>query len=674
MAVVIVAALGGSFLLIQRGAARAADESIDQALSSTQTAVHDALTSRSDGLRRVTAGLAQVPTYVSRVVQAFAEDDRAALLDQVEEFKQQTGSSWTMIVDRFGVLQAWTYDLNYFGEDMTGGSLIDFALAGDSTQGYWIELDDRGGDVLFQAVGIPIYDPERTTVHGALVNALIVDEIFVSELKTYTGSDVAFFSIDSLGRADVRVGTVPIDEVTTAMGPWDVASAFESNVQTERLELETDRGTLVGALGALTTAAGSPLGGYVGLRSRGAALAAYTRFERTVLWTSLGALLLAVAASYLVSRHITRPVKRLVEMTRRVRDGQYTGDLNVRSADEIGHLADAFQEMMSELKAKDELVHYLQSSSSRTVAMDPEKTEPQGLPVVKVPTNLRSRMLSPGGTLAGRYEILELLGAGGMGVVYRARDRELGEIVAIKTLLPEALEADPSVIDRFKQEIRLARRITHRNVVRTHDLGEEDGMYYITMEYVEGTTLKDLIDKRGALPVNVTLTVGKQLCRALQVAHEEGVVHRDIKPQNIVVEPNGFLKVMDFGIARLAKGNEDSGQQLTAVGSSIGTPDYMAPEQIMGEAVDARTDIYAAGVVLYECMTGKPVFSAPTVHALVVKHIDEEPVDPRNLNALIPQKLSQIVLIALAKKPAQRWQSSEAFYNALDGVKIKVAA
>ncbi len=507
-----------------------------------------------------------------------------------------------------------------------------------------------------------------------LLAALDVDSTFVTEIKSYTGSDVAFFVLDTAGRADVRVSTVPGSDVSAAIGDWDVAAAFERDSSFERLVLDFEDRTLIGALGALRSPAGSPLGGYVGLRNRDVELAAYTQFQRTVGWVSLAGLLLAVAASYGVSRQITKPVKRLVDMTHRIRDGQYTGDISVQSKDEIGQLASAFQDMMFELKAKDELVHFLRSTASRPVDLSDESTPVDPIQAVKVPTDLRSRVLSSGGTLAGRYEILGVLGAGGMGVVYRARDTELGETIAIKTLRPDAMQDDPSLIERFKQEIRLARRITHRNVVRTHDLGEENGMYYITMEYVQGTTLKELVESRGPLPVNVALTIGKQLCRALQAAHEEGVVHRDIKPQNVVVDPNGFLKVMDFGIARLAERTEDSDQQLTAAGSSIGTPDYMAPEQIMGEEVDARTDIYAAGVVLYECLTGKPVFSGPTVHALIAKHIDQTPDDPRTLNPGIPKKLARIVLIALAKKPSERWQSADAFHNALDGLKMESEA
>src|SRR5262249_41956954 len=177
-------------------------------------------------------------------------------------------------------------------------------------------------------------------------------------------------------------------------------------------------------------------------------------------------------------------------------------------------------------------------------------------------------------------------------------------------------------------ELRLARRITHRNVVRTFDLGETNGIYYITMEYVRGTPLATLIREAGKLDVPVALTIAKQLCRALEAAHEEGIVHRDIKPQNLLVEPSGFLKVMDFGIARLAEGPRGELGGLTAVGAVMGTPQYMAPEQILGDPVDGRTDIYACGAVLFECLVGRPVFEVPSIMALVSRQLDEVPPNP----------------------------------------------
>jgi serine/threonine-protein kinase len=309
--------------------------------------------------------------------------------------------------------------------------------------------------------------------------------------------------------------------------------------------------------------------------------------------------------------------------------------------------------LVEDLKEKAALVEYMMQASGGAATT----------PIARPSLATAGDALRPGSLFANRYEVKELLGAGGMGVVYRAFDRELQEPVAIKTLRTEALAGGNVALERFKQEIRLARRIAHRNVVRTYDLGEVGGTYYLTMEYVEGTSLKQLIASRGKLPIPVTLTIGKQLCRALEVAHAEGVIHRDIKPQNMVVEPNGFLKVMDFGIARLA--NPPQGKGLTEAGMSIGTPDYMSPEQLSGSELDARSDLYAAGVVLFECVTGRVPFEAETTWALVAKHLEEEAPDPRTLNGAVPEGLARLILRAMAKAPPDRYQSAAEMHDAL---------
>jgi serine/threonine protein kinase len=316
----------------------------------------------------------------------------------------------------------------------------------------------------------------------------------------------------------------------------------------------------------------------------------------------------------------------------------------------------AFRDLVGDLKEKAALVEYMMGASGSA------PTQPIATSAATVGRQAGDA-LRPGSLFAGRYEVKEVLGMGGMGVVYRAIDRELQEPVAIKTLRPEALALDGVAVERFKQEIRLARKIAHRNVVRTYDLGEVNGMYYLTMEFVEGTSLKQLIESRGRLPVPVTLTIGKQLCRALEVAHDQGVIHRDIKPQNMVVDAAGFLKVMDFGIARLA--NPPKGQGLTEAGMSIGTPDYMSPEQLSGAELDVRSDLYSAGVVLFECVTGRVPFEADTTWALVAKHLEEPVPDPRSLNPEVPASLAAVMLKAMAKQPADRYQSAAQLHDAL---------
>ena len=243
-----------------------------------------------------------------------------------------------------------------------------------------------------------------------------------------------------------------------------------------------------------------------------------------------------------------------------------------------------------------------------------------------------------------------MLGGGGMGTVYEVLDRELGEDIALKIIHPDLLSGESTLEGRCRTEIRLARRISHQNVVRTHDLGEYEGVSFVTMEYVEGITLRELIATRGHVGVSATLAVAGQLARALDAAHKHGVIHRDIKPENLLLDGAGVLKVMDFGIARLAERTD----ALTQVGALIGTPDYMSPEQLLDETVDLRSDLYATGVVLYECLTGRLPLEAKSPISLIAKLLHEEPRPPSALNTKVPPALSALVVRLLAKKPDDR--------------------
>jgi serine/threonine-protein kinase len=261
-----------------------------------------------------------------------------------------------------------------------------------------------------------------------------------------------------------------------------------------------------------------------------------------------------------------------------------------------------------------------------------------------------------------------MIGAGGAGVVFLATDALEGETVALKVLRPDLLRHDAAAPSRLAREVEIARRLSHPNIVRVHALGEADGLHYITMEFAEGSTLRQLIDARGALPVPVVLTLAKQLCRALEHAHQRGVIHRDVKPHNLVVTPGGVLKVMDFGTARLV----EAPRGLTESGVLFGTPAYMAPESLRGGKVDARADVYAAGVVLYEALVGHAPFTGPGTGGaplVVLTHVLESPPrDPAELNPAVPRPLADVVLRALAKDPAERPQSAAALAEALAAV------
>jgi len=261
--------------------------------------------------------------------------------------------------------------------------------------------------------------------------------------------------------------------------------------------------------------------------------------------------------------------------------------------------------------------------------------------------------LTTGATFAGRYQIIEELGKGGMGKVYKVHDTEIKENVALKLLKPE-IAADEKTIERFKNELKYARRIGHRNVCRMYDLNKEEGTHYITMEYVPGEDLKRLIRKVGQLNAEKTISIAKQICEGLAEAHRLGVVHRDLKPQNIMVDEEGNARIMDFGIARTIKG-----KGITGAGVMIGTPEYISPEQVEGKEVDQRSDIYSLGVILYEMVAGTAPFVGDTPLSVAVKHKTEAPRDPKQLNTQIPEDLSRIILRCMEKNREKRYQNVE---------------
>src|SRR5215475_8508642 len=268
--------------------------------------------------------------------------------------------------------------------------------------------------------------------------------------------------------------------------------------------------------------------------------------------------------------------------------------------------------------------------------------------------------LEPGTILADRFEILQLLGQGGMGAVYKGRDIELERLVALKLIRPD-LASHPEILRRFKQELILAREVTHRNVIRIFDLGQAQGIKFITMEYVEGRDLRGLIHDRGKFTTEDAVPIVLQICEALDAAHNAGVVHRDLKPQNVMVDKDGRVYVMDFGIARSL---ETPG--MTQTGALMGTPEYMSPEQAKGEKVDARSDLFALGIIFYEMLTGISPFKADTAMAMMFKRTQERATPLSQLNIGIPGVISDIVSKCLEIKPAERYQTAREVINDLE--------
>lgn len=316
--------------------------------------------------------------------------------------------------------------------------------------------------------------------------------------------------------------------------------------------------------------------------------------------------------------------------------------------DALGRLGRVFDRMVSGMQSREErlqrrlgqLRHEMQQARSRG-------SGPATLTSDESP-------FQSGQVVADRYEILGELGKGGMGTVYHARDRQLGEEIAIKVVRRDLVGQDLNLVERLKSEIRLARRISHRNVVRAHDLGEWQGVYFLTMEYVRGISLAELLNTQAALTVESTLAIGTQLADALAVAHEQQIIHRDIKPENLLVNEEGILKVMDFGLARLAEHTS----RFTQAGYVVGTPGYMAPEQHLGGTVDARSDLFSVGVVLYECLSGRSPFDASSPMAVIDLVLAGRPRAIRELVPQVPPALAAVIDRLLQREPKDRLASA----------------
>ena len=644
-ATVVVVIIGVTLAIAAQQASRAADESVNRVLGSARAAINAQLAGGAAGLTEAAAAFAENAAFRSVVESRVGTD----VLDQAAVAANSLKAKWVQITDGEGMRLAKSDEPGAEAVDMSGSAEVRSALGEETASGFGATRDNE----LIQLAAVPIFGAGRLV--GVLLAARQIDDAFAEQVKMgAAGLQVVFYTSDAQGAMILAASTLgKDDEVVRAISSLPMAA---TDFAESRVEVDLGGVHYVGLVEALSSTAGQKVGGYLMLRDRDAEFASFARLQQSLLLSGGIGIVVAALLSLLIASQITRPVNKLVVATRRAADGDYAAKIPQTSNDEIGVLAGAFRGLLADLREKQELVAFLSSAETANtvrVQISSATTEQR----------IAGAGLTPGSKFAVRYEIKEILGEGGMGTVFKAVDTELGEVIAIKTLKQDFLSQDSTALERFKSEIRLARRISHRNVVRTHDLGENSGVYFITMEYVEGKSLKDLIKSRGRLPLAITLSVGKQLARALEVAHEQGVIHRDIKPQNMVVEPDGVLKVMDFGIARLATRKPQSG--VTQAGTVIGTPEYMAPEQLAGDDVDHRVDIYAAGCVLYECLTGRPPFTADTPYQLIAKLLEETAPSPRSLNAEVPPALDALIMAALSKDPSGRPQTALVLHDRL---------
>jgi len=302
---------------------------------------------------------------------------------------------------------------------------------------------------------------------------------------------------------------------------------------------------------------------------------------------------------------------------------------------------------------------------SDAVTLSGTRTAAAAAPAAITPPGLHLHLdaiLQTGQVLGGRFQIMDILGVGGMGAVYKAYDQDIDRTVALKCIRPE-LASQPEVIHRFLQELLLTRQVAHKNVIRIFDVRESGGLKFITMEYVEGRDLGGLLVDKGKLPPAQALDIIQQACSGLAAAHAEGVIHRDLKPSNIMIDRQDRVVVMDFGVART-----ETGDGKTQTGAVIGTLQYMSPEQGKGEKIDARSDVFTIGLILYQMITGQLPYQAETPLASLLKRTQEAAAPVTSVDATIPRSVSAIVARCLERDPKQRYQSMDQLIADIDSV------
>jgi serine/threonine-protein kinase len=655
--IIALVAITLAFTTVQ--ADRLARSTIAQGLQETREVWQAIQADRFDKLRLGVRVLANDPYFKAALV----ERDAPTTLDSLQERGMDLDADFMLATDWDGILVARTDHPTASGDDLSEDPLILAAFEGEESATLW-----REGETIATAVAVPMLTgPELV---GVLVAGYVIDEAVAARIQRLTRSEIAYVVPELEGHRLVVSSLGPREgALTPVLDSPELVLAGEAPFE---VDLAGER--FVGVRIPLVTSDEREIGAALALRSLSAETAAFRQFRTSLIAVSLAVMLLALVVAWFGASRITGPVRTLVGLVDRARDGSFSGAVSVSSRDEIGVLARAFNGLLADLREKDEAIKFLREDLTALRQATPAPAPPgptdetlaADAPTVPMPA--AGRGLERGRLFADRYEILGAIGKGGMGVVYRARDRQLDEVVALKLLRAEALASEPTLLERFKQEIKLARRITHRNVLRTHDFGEAGGVPFISMEYLEGVTLKELVRNRGALPLAVGLSFAKQMCHGLEAAHARGIVHRDIKPQNMLIIPeSGELKVMDFGIARPSQvGAQDPG--LTIAGTVMGTPDYMSPEQGQGQTADFRADIYSLGVVLFEALTGQLPFRGETVPQVVIAHIQQAPPRPRSINPSLPAGLETAILRCLEKDPNQRWQSVSELARALSAV------
>ncbi len=666
-------------------------ETIGQSLHQSSTVLDTKIESRFNSIREVARSIARD----GRILPLVYDSEALTLQDQSQEFQKQLDFDILFFTDGAGIVLARSDRPEAIGQNMAGRApFFDAALAGKSGQGYFLSQGR-----LMQIVTEPIFDNVATElVRGTVVLAYEFSSEMANEIVSLTFSDIGFFSftrdqsrqvtgVNSIYVTDDRLNGALSDYFAPDAARWQAIVESDSAVRDFQTLLNEQEYFAVAR--RIGNEGSDPLGFVLILRSSADLLAPFTRIQNTVLIIGAVCLIIAFILAAFVAFRISRPIIELVSVTGAIRDGQFPEKNTApTSKDEIGMLYRVVVDMGNTLKEKAELENYLAQISNelnidkslaseflddrlvmdetlRNIEAVPDATQVTEGADGEVLLNFSGPAIPAGTVIAGRYEVLKLIGRGAMGQVFLVQDRELDERTALK-LLPRELFKENSTVS-IKEEIRLARRISHRNILSTFDMGNWGDYAYISMEYVPGYDLDLLVKRRGAQNRYIALLMARQICSAMNAAHEQGGIHLDLKPGNMMVNRQGILKIMDFGLARSML-NQDREAAAKASNTLMGTPRYMAPEQFLNEALDQRTDIYSIGIILFTLLTGSPPFSHKDYLKLAELQVHQDLPNIVGVEGLITGPLEAIIRKATEKKPADRFQTVREMLEQLNQV------
>jgi serine/threonine-protein kinase len=648
-AALLVVTIGSAIAFASWRASRIAEEKIRADLQAVPSIWDGYRESQAVAKRGQMRSLAEEPGTKALLAESGATVE--TFRDTGAEFAENLGANTVFFFDPQGLLIARSDRAagDEAGRDFSGVTWVRDPLAHlTEASAYILEL--RSGRVLSLVASAPVVQGtgDEIRCNGVIAASFAIDGDRAREVARITDGEAAF--IGNVAPRDERPALQNLASTRTLAGPAVAAAVsatpgavdalFVEGVPVGPVEMDFKGERYLGTLMPIRSGGGEPIAALLVARSKEAELAAFQRIRESLL--ALGALILLVSIpiSFALARGLARPIRQLADAADAVGRGQLDAPLPAAGGGEVGALAHAFSTMVGELKAKAELERLVGELQRR-----PGDVTQGGRSGAAAEPPAESG-LAVGQTFAHRYTILSALGQGGMGQVFRVRDRDLDDEVALKTLKADA--HDPSLTERLRHEIKLARLITHPNVVRVHDFGESDGVRFLTMEYVAGTTLREMLDAGRRIEITPALQIAKQVCRGLSAVHKAGIIHGDLKPQNVMVMGNGVVKLMDFGVARQRR------QAEPVAGTSAGTPLYMSPEQARGAELDERSDIYSAGVVMFELFTGTCPFTDRDVYEIMRMHLNEPPPNPRLRRPDLPEPLTQLILTCLAKSRLQR--------------------